>query len=175
MVGENIVNRVKEKTIVCIFSFFILLSCNSKTNKENIEVIVKDYINNVKAKDLKLNINKYMVRVNIDSSNIGYQSYRIYMEPFLLEKKELPSEINLYDGFKISYFKKNISNNKDKKNMIEKLQEANFYQEEDTNYLSNYPEWVILTNKKSNKKIIVKDMWYYPLDSIIKKYKNKIE
>ncbi|CAM1353758.1 hypothetical protein [Tenacibaculum halocynthiae] len=161
------------KNIKYIFFTIILLniiSCSKK--EENIDNIVTSYI----KKELKqLKNNNAIVYVNNPSTDKNLQVYRIALYTNLIDERKtvLPNRVFLDHGVKVAFFTKKLKTVKER-DSIKKILKENFYYKKDS-FLSNsnYPEWVIIS--KGNNQLIEKDMWYHPIDSIIKRHKNEIE
>jgi len=168
MKGRKVIKR--SLTLLLLFGA-IFYSCIKESDRsKEIQYIVYEYVDFFKELK-KLKKRDFVVNINVDSTNSKYIAYRIYMSPSLLEKSELPNKIDVYSNIKIAYFTKNIQDDVELKNkMISKLENEKFYKLDSMVIDSNYPEWVVLINRKTKKQLIEKDMRYYPLDSIINKH-----
>ncbi len=93
----------------------------------------------------------------------------------LLDEGDLPNKISLYNDIKIAFFTKKLKNTQEVKEMVKSLNEKGFYNIDSVYSNSNYPEWVFIKNNETGKQVIVKDMWYKPLDVIIEKYKDQLD
>lgn len=166
--GKNI----RRTYLVLSLIIMIFYSCD-EIKKEEIDSIVYSYIDDFK-KNKKIKKRDFLLHINKDSTiDDNLEVYRINMWPNLLDSSRVPNKIFIYKGIKVAFFTKSVEDRRLRHKIKTELKEKGFYGEDKANILSNYPEWVII--KKGMKQLIVKDMWYSPLDSIIKKYKKEIE
>lgn len=164
-------NRIKRINFL-IFFFILFFSCKKqKLEHKKIDSIVFNYIDDFK-KNKKIKKRNFLLHVNKDSTLSHLNVYRMNMWASLLEPNEIPNKTLIYKDIKVAFFTKRINDKNLETKIIKELKEKGFYRKDSTNFLSNYPEWVII-NKK-NRQLIVKDMWYFPIDSIIKKYSKEI-
>lgn len=166
----SIKNRVK----ICLSVLLLLLiSCESKTDRRiSLKKVIYEYVDILNVD--KLEEKPYLIRVE-EESNKDYKAYRIYLTFNLLDKTEIPHRIDQYKNAKIAIFEKSLLDSVEIKNMIESLGEKGFFNIKSKYYRSRYPEWFFLKNKKSEKSMTIKEMSFSSLDSIIDKYKSKLE
>ena len=161
MAGKNI--NFNKRYIVFLLSA-IIFSCNNQSNNTELGTVVYDYIDffnhieGIKERD-------FLVKVKKDSFS-NYQAYRIFCSASLLNKGEIPNKIDIYKSFKIAYFTDKLDKTKAKNTSIE-LKEKGFYNHSPLIIDSNYPEWVVIIDKISNKQINYKKSRYRPLKEII--------
>ena len=141
-------------------------SCTEKCKYDVTDNAVKEYIDYFKSLK-KIKKRDFMVKIHIDSSYSKYDAYRISTSAQLLSKKELPNRIDTYKGMKIAYFTENIldEHSKEKQTLI--LKEKAFYYSEYVNFLSNYPEWILMKKKSDKCFKLVKNANYRDLIEII--------
>lgn len=150
------------------FIFLILFSCERVT--PHINEVIKDYAIKI-SKSPGLKNKKYLISVKLDSVINDIKIYRLTTRLNLLEKEEIPDSIKIVNGVKLVFFNKGLIN-KDKLDVIKKeLTQKAFYNIDDKYYNSNYPQYIVLTNQRDKVREILKDLSYYPLDSIINRSK----
>ena len=161
------------KKLLFIFTIILLINCEGEhQNEMNLDSIIVEYIDQ-ELKDF--NSKKSVLSVSKDLSNISYSAYRIAMFANLLDLDALPNKAYIHNDIKIAHFIEKMKNEKELVEIKSFLQKNNFYNTDSIYFNSNFPEWVVLNNKKTGKYIIIKDMWYHPLDSIVKRYKYELE
>ena len=163
------------KMISIIAMIFILSSCKKDIKSDKtINQITDEYIIDFQNTEEKRD-NNFVLHIKKDSSNVNYDVHRISMWINAIDTTYLPNEIEQRNNVVVAFYTKRIAKKEESTNIVEILKKNNFFKKDSFLYNSNYPEWIILKNKKTGKQTIVKDMWYYPLDSVIKRYKNQID
>ena len=162
------------KAVLIIVLIFTLSSCNSDLkNIKTIEEITNEYIIDFRNLE-KSTEHNFVLHIKKDSSNLNYDVHRMSMWINAINTSYLPNRIKEKNGITIAFFTERVIDNKKSKEITEILKKNNFFKKDSFSYNSNYPEWVVLKSTKTGKKTIVKDMWYSPLDSIIKRYQEQL-
>ncbi|WP_299158026.1 hypothetical protein [uncultured Tenacibaculum sp.] len=155
-----------------IFITIFITNCKTNVNTEkSIRLIVNNYI-----KEELNSVNEHSIICVSKDSAINYELIRIAKYANLLDvNSPIPNHFESIEGNKIVYYTQNNNTKKELDSIKKLLDENSYYRKDSIYYSSNYPEWIVLRNKNSKKQVIVKNMWYQPIDSIIKKYKKEIE
>ena len=152
--------------ILVLVGVLLILSCEKRVeSKKDIHYIVENYTKGVESK----NKNSSIIYV-IKDSVTNHKFYRIAKYANLMNiNSRIPNHIENIRGNKIVYYTKNKSDKRELDSIKKLLQKNSFYKKDCTYFNSSYPEWVIIENEQSGKQVLVKDMWYRPIDSVIKK------
>lgn len=170
---------IRKKVILFFIIVSCLISCKKGTNlsqeivDQEIDKVVFEYINYFKQLK-KIKKRDFILKVQGDTISNEYLTYRISMRADLLNENEIPNRINIYDKIKIAFFTENITDSLKQKKILLKLKENGFLRNDSILILSNYPEWVLLIHGKTGKRVLEKNMWYEPIDSIIKKHEKEL-
>lgn len=160
------------KFLIFIITIIFTTNCKKKINRrKNIQFIVKNYI----KEEIKLT-NEHSIIYVIKDSVVNYELFKIAKYANLLDiNSPIPNKVETFEGNKIVFYTDNSSDKRELDSIKKILEKDSYYRKDSTFYDSNYPEWNVLRNKNSEKQVIVKNMWYHPIDSIIKKYKKEIK
>ncbi len=154
----------------------LFFSCVKKNKNQfkAIDSLALSYIDTFK-KNKRIKQRDFLLQINKDSTFSDLKIYRLNMWSELLskDKEKLPNKLSIYKGVKIAFFTKEVFNKEEVILMKDGITIDDFYKKTDLNNMSNYPEWVVIN--KDNNQLIVRDMWYHPIDSIIKRHKKEIE
>jgi hypothetical protein len=165
-----------KKITISLFLLLSLVGCYHDYNDNQIEMhkLCVDYIDYLENKFFieKNHRNKKLIIKIVEekSKNNQYCALRISAKPPYLNEDEVPDKLMKIDGYLILVRFSEQSDSSNLINIKRNLSDMALFSDTALMITSNYPEWILLKDRKKLTSTLIKDKWYESLDSLIMKY-----